>query len=307
MVVNIRSIAVAAAVMSAFAAAQNLVAACATSVIAYQASGQFGPNVISGADTLKLAGEPFSITLYACESLKPTKSGPTYAAYYPIELTGQVKSSLLVQPYPIKPTPVVFTLTVPTTGLASVALQGPITISGGTINIKGSLALPAGTLTSLNIAPFAKVSIVTAKSEFTYSQGSNTTALSVIGNASGTVYTPPAAKAIPMVHTGAMQVITVHADGSQSIRPLLGALDPAASFDKTMLQVYASGVRDASEVHVQIAGQDVPVVYAGPSGHFPGLDEVMVEVPRSLAGMGPADVAMSVDGQPASPVRVHIQ
>jgi uncharacterized protein (TIGR03437 family) len=77
--------------------------------------------------------------------------------------------------------------------------------------------------------------------------------------------------------------------------------------DRVMLQFYASGVRDASEVHVQIAGQDVPVLYAGASGHFPGLDEVTVEVPRSLTGFGDVDVAMTVDGQTASPVRIHIQ
>jgi uncharacterized protein (TIGR03437 family) len=58
---------------------------------------------------------------------------------------------------------------------------------------------------------------------------------------------------------------------------------------------------------VQIAGQDVPVRYAGATGHFPGLDEVTVEVPRSLAGIGDADVVLTADGQTASPVRIHIQ
>lgn len=105
-----------------------------------------------------------------------------------------------------------------------------------------------------------------------------------------------------------MQVITLHADGTQLVRPLrMAPVEPAATSDRVMLQFYASGVRDASEVHVQIAGQDVPVRYAGPSGHFPGLDEVTVEVPRSLAGMGDADVTMTVDGQAASPVRIRIQ
>jgi uncharacterized protein (TIGR03437 family) len=74
-----------------------------------------------------------------------------------------------------------------------------------------------------------------------------------------------------------------------------------------MLRFYASGVGDASEVHVQIAGQDVPVLYSGPAGHFPGLDEVTVEISRSLAGIGEADVVLTADGQTASPVRIHIQ
>jgi uncharacterized protein (TIGR03437 family) len=73
------------------------------------------------------------------------------------------------------------------------------------------------------------------------------------------------------------------------------------------MQFYASGVRDAAEVHAQIAGQDVPVRYSGASGYFPGLDEVVVEVPRSLAGTSEADVVLTVDGRAASPVRIHIQ
>jgi uncharacterized protein (TIGR03437 family) len=66
-------------------------------------------------------------------------------------------------------------------------------------------------------------------------------------------------------------------------------------------------VSDASEVHVQIAGQEVPVRYFGASGQFPGLDEVSVELPRSLSGIGDADVVLTVDGETASPVRIHIQ
>lgn len=47
--------------------------------------------------------------------------------------------------------------------------------------------------------------------------------------------------------------------------------------------------------------------YSGASADFPGLDEVVVEVPRNLAGMGQVDVVLTVDGQSANPVPVHIQ
>jgi hypothetical protein len=365
MVVPMRSIAIAAAVICGLAASENLSAACSSTIIAYQASGEFGPNPISGQDTLKLAGEPFSITLYACETLTPTKVGSDYSEYYPIEMKGQVKSSLLVQPYQIS-AKTAFILQVPPTGLDAAELQGDVTVEGRTIFIKGDLSLPSGTLTSRSIAPFSKVTIDTAKSEFIYTEmspawaastayavnaeimdpagntqeatvagtsgttapvwnetvggtttdgtvtwtckGVLSTALSVIGTAAGNVYTPPADKADAMLFTNGVQVIAAHVDGTESVRPLEGApVDPAASLDRVLLQFYASGVRDASEIHVQIAGQNVPVLYAGASGPFPGLDEVTVEVPRSLAGMGDADVAMTADGQSASPVRIHIQ
>jgi hypothetical protein len=360
-----RSVAIAAVAISGFAASGNLVAACTATAIAYQASGEFGSNIISGADKLELAGEPFSITLYACTTKVPIKTGSDYSEYSGIELTGEVKSRLLTAPTQISTSQTTFTLAVPPTGYDTIKLTGSLVIEGGTIDINANIALPLGTFDTTSISAFPKTSIVTAKSQFVYSQPSpawtpntayavgakvmdaagdtqevtvagtsgatapawnntlngtttdNTvtwscqgvlsTTLSVIGTAAGNVETPTV-KNSPVLHNNAVQVITGHADGSQTVRPLEAApLDPAASTDKILLQFYASGVRDASEVHVQIAGQEVPVVYAGAAGHFPGLDEVTVEIPRSLSGMGDSDVVLTADGQTASPVRVRIQ
>jgi hypothetical protein len=133
------------------------------------------------------------------------------------------------------------------------------------------------------------------------------TELSLIGTAQATV---PAAgpKAAVLLHAGSAQVITAHSDGTQSVRPLQAApVDLLASSDPVMLLFYASGVRDASDVRVQIAGQDVLVIHAGATADFPGLDEITVELPRSLAGVGRVDAVLTADGQTASPVPVHIQ
>jgi len=306
--VMMRSVAMAAALMCGFACSEELVASCSAPVIAYQASGTFGANVVSGADKLGLAGEPFHITLVACESLKPTQTGPGYAAYTSIQLTVTVKSSKVVAPYTIPPTPMTLILALPATGPDSVQVEGPLTVFGNAINLHASIALPAGSLTSTRIAAFPTVSIVTANSGFAYSQGSVATELAVIGTAAGTVTPGAGPQADALLHADAIEAITAHADGTQSVRPLRGApVDLLASSDKVMLQFYASGVRDASEVHVRIAGQDVPVLYSGASGHFPGLDEVIVELPRSLAGIGRVDVVLTADGQTASPVQIHIQ
>jgi uncharacterized protein (TIGR03437 family) len=110
------------------------------------------------------------------------------------------------------------------------------------------------------------------------------------------------------VHAGGAQVITAHADGTKSMRSIGGGpVDLGASSDVVALEFYASGVRDGAGIRVQIAGHDVPVLYAGPAGHFAGLDEVSVAVPRSLAGSGNVDVALTVDGRTASPVHIQIQ
>ena len=367
MAVKMRSIAIAAAVMSGVAASQNLVASCSSTVIAYQASGMFGSNPISGFDRFELAGEPFSVTINACESLTPVKTGSDYAAYSPLYMTGTLTSRLTGQPTTIRSQKANIVLVDPGTpnGPDTIQFSGSVRLEGALIAIQVSLALPGGTLNSTNIAPFSSVSNITAKSKFVYSYPawqpstvyplgqqildpsgnaqkvttagtSGTTApvwsgtvggttsdnsvvwtclgpspatnLAVIGTASGTVDTGTAAQASLLLHTDAVRVIAAHADGTQSVRPMRAApVDLGASSDTVMLRFYASGVRDASEVHVQIAGQDVPVRYSGASGHFPGLDEVTVEVPRGLAGMGDVDVVLTADGQTASPVRIHIQ
>jgi len=116
------------------------------------------------------------------------------------------------------------------------------------------------------------------------------------------------APASVQLHAGGAQVITAHADGTRSVRSIGAApVDLGASSDVVALRFYASGVRDGSEIRVQIAGHDVPVLYAGPADHFAGLDEVTVKVPHSLAGSGNVDVELTVDGRSASPVHIQIQ
>jgi len=348
MFVKIRSIAIAAAVISGFGVSENLLASSCAIPVTYQASGTFGSNVIKGMDGFKLAGQPFSITLYACEGKAPSQKGPNYDVYAAIALTGTVKSSLITTPYTIRATPMTFILVDPLAGPDLVEVEGNLTVFGSLLFIHGSIALPAGTLANASIAPFSKVSIVTANSGFTYSypswhkstayavgqqivdpagnaqkvtsagtsgatapawnetlNGTTTDGtvvwtcggpytapeLALIGTASATASQGSGANAEVRLLADAVDVTTAHADGTQSV----------------MLNFYASGVRHASEVHVQIAGQNVPVLHSGASADFPGLDEVTVEIPRSLAGMGQVDVVLTADGQEASPVPVHIQ
>ena len=172
MLVNMRTMAVAAAVISGFAVSECQAAktACTVPVVTYGASGGFGPNVIKGDDSFKLAGEPFSITLYVCESKQPgPRSGPDYSVYSGIEFTGTVNSSLITTPYSIKPTAVTFVLVDPATGDDLVEVEGNLTVFGSLIFIHASIALPPGTLASTAIAPFTGVAIDTADSAFSYS------------------------------------------------------------------------------------------------------------------------------------------
>jgi hypothetical protein len=288
--------------------ASNQVYAATSTVVSYMASGTFG-SVVSGSDGLRLSGEPFSITVYVSEGKTPTKSGSsggnTYAAYAPLDMTGTVQSALLPMPTNFNAYASII-LVQTASGRDQFQLYAPVKIEGS-INIHGIILLPPGTLSSVDVAPFSTAPAIPQGSILTYTSGTGSTTLQIAAGSivKGTIYTGAAAPAV--LHANGIRMITGHADGTQSVRSLHGApVEMSASPDKVMLQFYAAGVNPA-DVHMQLAGQDVAVLYAGPSGHFAGLDEVVVEVPRSLMGAGDVKAVLTTNGQSPDPVSVRIQ
>ena len=76
------------------------------------------------------------------------------------------------------------------------------------------------------------------------------------------------------------------------------------------LTLYGTGIRGRSaltNVAVTIAGVSVPVLYAGPTPNFIGLDQVNVPLVLSLRGSGLCSVVVSVDGQASNAVMIDIQ
>ena len=113
--------------------------------------------------------------------------------------------------------------------------------------------------------------------------------------------------------------ITAHPDGTQSSQPTFSCGSAAGSCaaqpislgapgDTVVVELFGTGLRHASAVGVQINGQGVPVLYAGPQGGYTGLDQINVQIPRSLAGSGPASVVVTVpDGVASNTVMLVIQ
>jgi uncharacterized protein (TIGR03437 family) len=93
--------------------------------------------------------------------------------------------------------------------------------------------------------------------------------------------------------------------GSYSATPIsLGA-----SGDQTYLVLYGTGFGGAtgSAVTATVNGVATPVVFAGPTGIYTGVDQVTLQLPASLAGAGNANVQVLVNGVRANPVQVTIQ
>src|SRR5579871_6518165 len=64
-------------------------------IVTYTATGTFVNPATSGNDTLKLAGEPFSVSISASSASEPFKHGQNWGAYHKLKLTGSVHSGLL--------------------------------------------------------------------------------------------------------------------------------------------------------------------------------------------------------------------
>jgi uncharacterized protein (TIGR03437 family) len=77
--------------------------------------------------------------------------------------------------------------------------------------------------------------------------------------------------------------------------------------DTVYVTLYGTGVRAAQKVQVFVAGQSVPVLYAGAQNQFQGLDQINITLPANLAGTGEASVYLVADGKTSNMVTIHIQ
>jgi len=116
-------------------------------------------------------------------------------------------------------------------------------------------------------------------------------------------------------------VLRVEADGSQSYAQVDAydatqghyvaiPVDLSSATEQVFLVLYGTGIRGRSSlsgVTVTVGGVNTQVYYAGSQNLIPGLDQINVLLPHSLAGMGNVVVAATVDGQPANHVTVTIK
>jgi len=84
-------------------------------------------------------------------------------------------------------------------------------------------------------------------------------------------------------------------------------ISPGAAGDTVFVTLYASGVRGAQNVQVNVAGQSVPVRYFGAQGTYEGLDQINISLPRALAGTGEASVYVLADGKTSNMTTINVQ
>lgn len=105
----------------------------------------------------------------------------------------------------------------------------------------------------------------------------------------------------------AATLLRVRADGTSSYEPVVrtgsdGQIEPAPirfgpENEQLLLLVFGTGVRSRSSLEVvsaSLGGTSARVLYAGAQGDFPGLDQINLSLPRSLAGSGDQELLISI-------------
>lgn len=108
------------------------------------------------------------------------------------------------------------------------------------------------------------------------------------------------------------------ADGSFTVEPVFQCttsclsvpLSLGSSSQELIVTFYGTGFRNLSSsasATVSIGGTAAQILYIGAQPQYPGLDQLNVVVPASLAGAGEVPVVLTAGGQTANVVTINIQ
>jgi uncharacterized protein (TIGR03437 family) len=122
-------------------------------------------------------------------------------------------------------------------------------------------------------------------------------------NSSGLV----AAWVLPVISGKQQSLLPVYqVSASNGVTALPVNLGP--STEQIYLEMYGTGIRNATTVTATIGGLSVPVLSSGAAPGFAGEDQVNIgPLPRSLAGKGAVNIVVTADGQAANTVNLDIQ
>jgi hypothetical protein len=152
-------------------AAQSLPAAdtgTTTPNVTYTANGTFAATPIAGTDSVRLAGNPFTLHVQANESLLPTSGGATWAEYTGLAMKVTVVSSTHAEPLTFQNRRASVTLAVGNPDYDVFAVFAPISLGGLVLTFHAEAHLPKGTLTSNQILPLTAPYTVSAGNPATF-------------------------------------------------------------------------------------------------------------------------------------------
>jgi uncharacterized protein (TIGR03437 family) len=180
----------------------------------------------------------------------------------------------------------------------------PLTLGGATVTVTDSTGaqLPAGML-------YASPTQVNYQVPSTAAAGPGKVTITSSGTSvSGTINILPTYPGLFKAGADALaagQTVTVI--GSTQTGGSFTATTPInVSTGEVYLILYGTGI-GAATVTATIGGVNATVAYSGPQGTYPGLDQVNLLIPPSLAGKGKVNVVVTANNKPSNPVYIVIQ
>ena len=119
-----------------------------------------------------------------------------------------------------------------------------------------------------------------------------------------------AAIAVRMSPDGSQNIDMVFDCSAGAGRCVTKPIDLGVPGEQNFLLLFGTGIRGRaalSGVRFLVGNQEAEVLYAGPQGVYPGLDQVNVRLPRTLAGAGTVEAILLVDGRAANAVQLQIR
>lgn len=210
------------------------------------------------------------------------------------------------------------------TALATQTLGAPTSVyptilGGSTVSVRdaaGVLRLGALSFVSpgqINYVMPAAAAAGTATVTVYAANGATATGTAQIGKVA------PALFVINGANVAAATAIRVNADNSQSPVDVFTCGATAESCTgapislatgPVYLTLYGTGVRNRTSldtVKATVGGVDAPILFAGPQGTFPALDQVNVQVPASVAGRGNVPIVVTIDGQSSNQAVINVR
>ena len=140
----------------------------------------------------------------------------------------------------------------------------------------------------------------------TNAAGETVTGMVTVANVAPSLFTANSSGTGP----AAADVFRRTAAGVDTIVPASGPIDLGPATDIVLLIPYGTGLRgftDLANVKATIGGVNAPIFFTGPTPGFVGLDQVNMQIDRSLIGKGTVDVVLTVDGKVANTVTITIK
>jgi hypothetical protein len=155
---KIQTVAIAAAAVFCFAAADRLAAQDTGhhTIVYHVAGGTFGSPQVSGNDLLELNGNPFMVSVIASGASRPVKHGKGYAIFHGIEMRGAFTSTMNPgTPLPVHCKKGVLFLSVGNPNYDELKYSGNVKVTGIKLAVQADVHAPKGTLAGFLVKPFS--------------------------------------------------------------------------------------------------------------------------------------------------------